>query len=147
MRNWCLATFTLLLASIVYLWVPLDQPTLPSAAGICKGLFQAHRAMAQSTAPAGPAFLTDRHTAEGMGCMGCHDTDTPGKGAFAETDTCLKCHEGSYDKLAELNGSLGPRNPHDAHVGQLDCINCHHSHEASELYCEQCHSDLGLKTP
>jgi flagellar basal body-associated protein FliL len=33
------------------------------------------------------------------------------------------------------------RNPHDSHLGNQDCSNCHQTHEQSVMMCTQCHAD------
>jgi hypothetical protein len=91
-------------------------------------------------------FMADRHLKRGATCADCHGTSVPSPGALVDMSSCLKCH-GSYDKVAALTQSLGGRNPHDAHIGQLDCTVCHHGHSEPVLYCSNCHTDLNLKTP
>ncbi|MGV8084579.1 MAG: cytochrome c3 family protein [Coriobacteriia bacterium] len=56
---------------------------------------------------------------------------------------CLKCH-GAYDDLAEKTADyLGQPgvNPHEAHLGQLPCYDCHRMHDQSQMYCSNCHVD------
>jgi hypothetical protein len=57
---------------------------------------------------------------------------------------CLRpeCHEGvsSLDDLKKLTSDRH-RNPHDSHLGNQDCSNCHQTHEQSVLVCSQCHGD------
>jgi hypothetical protein len=31
-------------------------------------------------------------------------------------------------------------NPHDAHVGRLECRACHHMHKESQNKCSECHT-------
>jgi hypothetical protein len=101
------------------------------------------QAIAETTAPAS-AFLSDRHLQRGTTCVDCHGPSRPGKGTLVEMATCMKCH-GEYDKVAERTKNLGKRNPHDSHIGQLDCTVCHQGHLPAELYCTKCHADLDLK--
>jgi hypothetical protein len=91
-------------------------------------------------------FLADRHIKRGASCTDCHGTSAPRHGAVVDMNACMKCH-GTFDQVAKLTASLGKRNPHDSHIGQLDCTVCHHGHSQSELYCANCHTDLELKTP
>ena len=91
-------------------------------------------------------FLADRHVQRGVSCVDCHDTDAPEQGTFVEMDKCLNCH-GSYEDVEALTQDLGKKNPHNNHVGALDCTVCHYGHVPSMLYCQKCHSDLNLKTP
>jgi flagellar basal body-associated protein FliL len=57
---------------------------------------------------------------------------------------CLRpeCHEGiaSLDDLKKATDDRH-RNPHDSHLGNQDCSNCHQTHEQSVLVCSQCHAD------
>jgi flagellar basal body-associated protein FliL len=57
---------------------------------------------------------------------------------------CLRpeCHEGitTLDDLKKLTSDRH-RNPHDSHLGNQDCSNCHQTHEQSVLVCSQCHGD------
>jgi hypothetical protein len=60
---------------------------------------------------------------------------------------CLRadCHEGigTDDPLKDLKGITADehRNPHDSHLGNQDCSNCHQTHEQSVMMCSQCHAD------
>jgi fumarate reductase flavoprotein subunit len=94
--------------------------------------------------PAGGAgtFLADRHGAAGIDCTGCHNESPPK--AAPDTRVCLSCH-GPNDKLAEKTADL-EANPHASHLGDLDCGNCHHGHNASVDYCGRCHT-FGFKVP
>lgn len=91
-------------------------------------------------------FLADRHVQRGIDCVDCHGTDTPEKDTFVSMDKCMDCH-GSYDEVEAMTQSLGEENPHNNHVGELDCTVCHYGHSPSTLYCAKCHSGLDLKTP
>jgi hypothetical protein len=91
-------------------------------------------------------FLADRHGKRNVNCVGCHGTASPEKGTFVEMAACLKCH-GTYDKVKERTKNLGKRNPHNNHVGELDCTVCHYGHSESVLYCAKCHTNLDLKAP
>jgi hypothetical protein len=48
--------------------------------------------------------------------------------------------------LEELKAATADqhRNPHNSHQGNLDCKNCHQTHEQSVLTCTQCHNDIEL---
>jgi hypothetical protein len=58
---------------------------------------------------------------------------------------CLRpeCHEG-ITTLEELKAATADqhRNPHDSHLGNQDCSNCHQTHEQSVYMCTQCHNDV-----
>lgn len=101
------------------------------------------QAIAETTAPA-IAFLSDRHLRRGATCVDCHGPSRPEKGTLVEMATCMKCH-GEYERVAQRTKGLGKRNPHDSHIGQLDCTVCHQGHLPAALYCTKCHADLGLK--
>jgi hypothetical protein len=57
---------------------------------------------------------------------------------------CLRpeCHEGitSLDDLKKATADQH-RNPHESHLGNQDCSNCHQTHEQSLMLCTQCHAD------
>lgn len=85
------------------------------------------------------------HTDQGFACADCHGTDEPE--AAPAIAACLECH-GSYEEIAEATKPAEPdpedpesyANPHDSHMGQLDCTSCHKTHSPSELVCAECHS-------
>ncbi len=87
-------------------------------------------------------LLADRHKDAGITCEGCHKENPPEKKSPMEV--CIGCH-GNYDKLAELT-QKSLSNPHDSHLGEVDCGNCHHTHKPSEDFCSSCHN-FGLKVP
>ena len=57
---------------------------------------------------------------------------------------CLRseCHEGitNRDELGQATADL-ERNPHNNHLGKIDCSQCHRTHEQSIMLCTQCHGD------
>jgi hypothetical protein len=81
--------------------------------------------------------LAERHQAAGLACDACHQ-ETPPRAA-APIATCLACHGGSYEKLAEKTQAATPRNPHESHEGEIECEACHHGHKPSVDYCARCH--------
>ncbi len=87
-------------------------------------------------------FLADRHQAKGQNCAACHQ-ESPPKAAVPAA-ACLQCH-GDAEKLAMKTSAVRP-NPHDSHLGEMDCDKCHHAHKASEDACGKCHS-FGFMTP
>jgi hypothetical protein len=62
---------------------------------------------------------------------------------------CLKsgCHEGinSAEELAKTTASLA-YNPHDSHMPNMACDQCHQVHKQSEMMCYQCHTDSEIPT-
>lgn len=79
-------------------------------------------------------FLADQHTSKGMVCSSCHQGANQ---KDVETKTCQSCH-GDYDKLVKLTDKL-EINPHESHLGEPDCKDCHHGHKQSSPACKQCH--------
>ncbi|MGA8653198.1 MAG: cytochrome c3 family protein [Xanthobacteraceae bacterium] len=102
------------------------------------------KAVAQ--APTGPGtghgFLIDKHIEAGLNCASCHD-DAPPPNAPKMT-ACIGCH-GSYQQFASKTATDQP-NPHASHLGEIPCSACHHVHQASEMFCDQCHA-FGLTPP
>jgi len=101
---------------------------------------------AQSLTAAAPGgghgFLIDKHIAAGLNCAACHSESPPSK--QPDTAVCVKCH-GTNAQIAAKTASDQP-NPHASHLGDIPCTSCHHVHQASVLYCAQCHN-FDLKTP
>jgi len=87
-------------------------------------------------------LLGDKHKKTGVVCEECHEGEIS-KGNVTKVN-CFKCHIG-YLKLAERTNKITP-NPHKSHIGNLECIACHHIHKASEDYCGECHN-IGFKVP
>lgn len=89
------------------------------------------------------AVLADRHQAKGLGCVMCHGTDKPEPFAEVPADKCLACH-GSRAALAKKTEKWGKRNPHDNHLGEVECSVCHKGHQKSASYCSNCHKDFTM---
>jgi fumarate reductase flavoprotein subunit len=87
-------------------------------------------------------FLGDKHKNRGVDCLGCHKEDPPK--LKVPIAVCLGCH-GDYPKVAAKTGKLDP-NPHDSHLGEIECKQCHHAHKASVNVCNACH-DMDMKVP
>jgi fumarate reductase flavoprotein subunit len=99
----------------------------------------------RAAAPAaGQGFLIDAHLAAGLRCAACHSESPPARPVAMAT--CLRCHGGSYDRLAAATASAQP-NPHRSHQGEVPCEACHRIHAASQNYCARCHADFRLKLP
>lgn len=84
----------------------------------------------------------DLHAKLGLPCETCHKTpDT-----MPDTNTCRTCHDA--DAVVKATEKVKPQNPHTSpHYGKdLDCVNCHIGHEASQNFCDQCHQ-FGFKVP
>lgn len=72
-------------------------------------------------------------------CKSCHidGLKKPGK-----MEGCFNCHDSysSIRELSEKNEEL-EANPHDSHLGDLDCNDCHMIHKPSEeAVCAECHN-------
>ena len=87
-------------------------------------------------------YLADRHKIAGVDCSGCHRESPPKQKAGSEV--CVECH-GDYAKVAERTARLDI-NPHDSHMGEIDCDQCHRGHQRSVLVCRQCHK-FSMKVP
>lgn len=64
-----------------------------------------------------PKYLADRHVAKQIPCEACHGKGTPND--QIQMDNCLKCHGGTYEKLAAQTDG-GDINYHDTHMGQIN---------------------------
>jgi fumarate reductase flavoprotein subunit len=92
------------------------------------------------------------HEQKNITCIKCHNSATPT--AAASSMTCLKCHgnaEGKFigtDRKFTFDGGVTVNaNPHQSHLVELPCTECHKMHVASVNYCNQCHliSDMHVK--
>ncbi|MBP1626745.1 MAG: cytochrome [Holophagaceae bacterium] len=92
------------------------------------------------------AMLADRHKVNGVNCEDCHLTKKPT--TAAKIDKCLECHEG-YEGMAKRTAKKekGPHvylaniNPHDSHIGKIECSECHSAHsEPHKSFCDRCHT-------
>jgi Cytochrome c3 len=79
-------------------------------------------------------FLGDRHKNLGVECSGCHREDPPKQ--RVPMAVCLGCH-GDYSKVVAKTSKINP-NPHDSHLGEIECEKCHHSHKPSVNACNAC---------
>ena len=96
-----------------------------------------------SFAGAAPPFLANKHEGAGIACEGCHK-DNQAKDRVPAA-VCAACH-GDQAKLAERTQKAIP-NPHDSHLGNVECGLCHHGHKKSEDYCSTCHESGYDKVP
>lgn len=83
----------------------------------------------------GMADMEQRHAEFGVQCSDCHGAamSVP----VPTMEQCAACH-GSYSDLAALTDDMIP-NPHDSHMGEEACGQCHREHEESRLSCNDCH--------
>ncbi len=101
------------------------------------------------------------HAQKGFGCIFCHEQEVlvevhRGVDSTATSinerkfpkQSCLKCH-GSYANLIALTKDSTELtviadeavNPHDTHLGEVDCYYCHKMHKKFKPidYCYDCH--------
>lgn len=107
------------------------------------------------------SLLAAKHKTQGVECLDCHQKSylekakegmnyitgnysTPLKQINFPAELCLKCHEQDFDKV-KLATNFEQSNPHDSHLGQIDCTLCHKAHRQSEVYCAQCHDFTWFK--
>jgi fumarate reductase flavoprotein subunit len=84
------------------------------------------------------------HNEKNVSCKDCHKVEQP-KEPPAST-ACLECH-GPYEKVAQRTRALHV-NPHDSHMGPVDCLKCHSVHDQPEAFegpCVECHVDFEFK--
>jgi hypothetical protein len=105
-----------------------------------------------------PNLLVSKHKEQGLNCESCHERSAetvkeekaryknkeysdPIEQRLYEADFCLTCHE-SYKAVAERTQHLKEewgRNPHESHMGEIDCSECHKMHGPSKFICSECH--------
>jgi hypothetical protein len=109
--------------------------------GVCLAFLLGVSVFAFAQNPDKPGFSADRHVARGLQCAGCHGAAA---NAPVQGDKCLACHTSIDAVAAKTSGMLDP-NPHDGHMGELECTVCHHGHKATELQCRNCHANMVIK--
>lgn len=92
-------------------------------------------------------FLAAQHVNQGIFCSRCHQHDFE-IGTEVGNEVCLSCHD-SYEQLAVLteHPTVKSQNPHRSHLGEIDCVVCHHGHMESASYCLQCHTNFDMPIP
>lgn len=92
------------------------------------------------------AWTAGMHAAKSFGCASCHGPGVPKAGAEVANDRCLSCH-GPMDALVQKTrpAQFADRNPHHSHLGDIACTTCHRGHEASAVYCLDCHPKFQMK--
>lgn len=94
-----------------------------------------------------PAFadveLADRHQRLGLTCLSCHSQTPPA--SDVEPARCTQCH-GTVEQLVARTANMLPNNVHDNHLGETDCLQCHHAHKATTVICDECHQ-FAFKMP
>lgn len=80
--------------------------------------------------------LPTHHAKAGVHCFDCHQEEKPTKKAVA-SESCMTCH-GDYPAMKALTKDAKP-NPHDSHVGEIPCTECHRQHKPGVVKCLECH--------
>jgi cytochrome c nitrite reductase small subunit len=102
------------------------------------------------------------HAEQGVACLDCHeptfqqqmdelvmyvqgDFTVPLEEREYADDFCFDCHEANehtgYEEVTQRTAGL-EINPHDSHLGEMECATCHKMHKPSEDYCAQCHEPV-----
>jgi len=81
----------------------------------------------------GKLTISHLHGLAHIDCSECHGKERPI--VAPEGQKCLDCHA-DY-RTVPTDKELS--NPHQSHMGDLDCLLCHHAHMKSENFCAQCH--------
>jgi hypothetical protein len=71
-----------------------------------------------------------------VSCFDCHQEERPTKKAVA-SESCMVCH-GDYPAMRALTKDAKP-NPHNSHMGEVPCTECHRGHQPSRVICLECH--------
>ena len=80
--------------------------------------------------------LPPPHAKAGVHCYDCHQEEKPTKKAVA-SESCMTCH-GDYPAMKALTKEAKP-NPHDSHLGEIPCTDCHRQHQPPVVKCLECH--------
>lgn len=94
-------------------------------------------AIAASAQEAKTHSLPAHHTKAGVHCFDCHQEEKPTKKAVA-ADSCMTCH-GDYPAMKVVTKDVKP-NPHDSHLGEIACPECHRQHQPPVVKCLECHA-------
>lgn len=145
-------------------WVWHEQPSFCNA--VCHSPMDSYVEGYYSEDPS--LGITEHANAE-VSCVECHDpgiseqineamawlsndySDPLSIRRFGTVDFCNQCHDDGdtstgkdwtevVEATANYQGS--GRNPHDSHLGAIDCYTCHSMHNTSKLYCTQCHDNI-----
>jgi nitrate/TMAO reductase-like tetraheme cytochrome c subunit len=80
--------------------------------------------------------LPPYHAKAGVHCFDCHQEEKPTKKAVASA-SCMTCH-GDYPAMKALTKDAKP-SPHDSHLGEIACTDCHRQHKPAVVTCLECH--------
>ncbi len=100
-------------------------------------------------------LLSHAHAKANVNCIDCHENgiedkvketiwyvtddfdDPPAKRHF-DNKMCTKCHSDMDALIAKTDKGNGV-NPHNSHLGDLTCSDCHKMHTQSKAACQNCH--------
>lgn len=93
-------------------------------------------------------YLDSLHAKASVTCTNCHGTKLPQLDATVDNNGCLRCH-GPMEELAKKTepADFKERNPHQSHLGEIDCTVCHKAHAESKVYCLGCHKKFVMNIP
>lgn len=77
------------------------------------------------------------HVKAKVSCHDCHQKEKPSTAAVPD-EACMICH-GDYPAMKALTKDAKP-NPHDSHLGEIPCIECHRQHQPPVVKCLECHA-------
>ena len=100
------------------------------------------------------SLLASAHAEAGLTCLDCHEQtdetrayeqkiwdsgefDDPLAPREYDADFCLRCHD-SYEALAAQTQTFAEKydkNPHESHLEEVDCYECHRVHKPSNFMC------------
>lgn len=86
----------------------------------------------------------NKHLTYSTQCEDCHIGESDPHAAPVTDEGCRNCHD--YDAVVNATADLVDEknrmpNPHDSHIGDVDCMLCHSNHTESTYYCLTCHPD------
>lgn len=97
---------------------------------------------AQYTSGEKAKFLAGNHMHDkniSISCTDCHSESGLLDDAETQTNTsCVSCH-GDLTEMSKITNKT-EINPHESHLGKINCTACHGGHEPSAIYCNNCHS-------
>lgn len=83
------------------------------------------------------SYLSGVHLQAGTAtCNDCHSSSKVDDSERDVNNNCINCH-GSLSEMAKL--TEGEINPHNSHLGSMNCTTCHAGHTPSKSYCLNCH--------
>lgn len=91
------------------------------------------------------SYLAGAHISDGLAesCDSCHTNSVIDDSELDINAGCIDCH-GTLADMAEVTNA-DHINPHDSHLGDINCTSCHAGHEPSVTYCSNCHVFDGME--